>query len=90
MVLIVGANRFTSKTIIRYNSIHLNLTTPLKLVKDVSRYGQKTSERLLYVVIKQEYENMVLISFEDLYKILIFPKFQDYSSKIVLPRPIEF
>ena len=43
--------------------------------------------RLPDVGIQQEYENMVLISFEDLSKILIFPKFQGYSSKIVPATP---
>jgi len=59
----------------------------ITLFKDVSKYGRETSGRFLLVGIQQEYENMVLISFEDRSKILIFPKFQGYSSKIVPAMP---
>ena len=60
---------------------------PLCLHKDVFRYGRSTSGRFFYVGSKQEYGKMVLISFEHLEKILIFPKFQLRSSKIVPATP---
>ena len=57
------------------------------LYRDDSKYGYDSDGQNFYLKIHHEFQKMVLISFKDLYKIHIFPKFHRCGSKIVPAMP---
>ena len=58
------------------------------LSRDDSKYGYDSDGQNFYLKLYHEFQNMVLILFEYLYKIDIFPKFQRCGSKIEPATPI--
>ena len=58
------------------------------LHRDNSKYGYDSDGQNFYLKFYHEFQKMVLISFKDLYKIDIFPKFHRCGSKIVPATPI--
>ena len=60
----------------------------LMLARDDSKYGYDSDGQNFYLKLYHEFQKMVLISFKDLNKIDIFPKFHRCSSKIVPATPI--
>ena len=60
----------------------------VRLPRDDSKYGYDSDGQNFYLKLYHELQKMVLISFKDLYKIAIFPKFHRCGSKIVPATPI--